>query len=256
MLDPSIFKTDIEALAARLADRGYTLDISHYNNLEAQRKSLQEETESLQATRNRTSKEIGAAKSRGEDVRPLLDSVADLGDRLKDCQSRLGSIQSELFSLFSGIPNLAHESVPVGSDETQNEEVAHWGNPRVFDFEIQDHVDLGEKLGMMDYDTASRLSGSRFVVLKGALARMHRALAQFMINLHVDRHGYTEANVPMLVNSQTLYGTGQLPKFEEDQFATRDESPYYLIPTAEVPLTNLVGDQILDVESLTMRLML
>ena len=253
MLDPQLFKGDLEQLAARLLVRGFEFDVSAFQALESRRKDVQGKTESLQAERNRVSKEIGAAKSRGEDAQPLLDSVANLGDELKSLQTELSEIQDDLHQMLIQIPNLAHESVPEGEDEEQNVEFRRWGTPAEFDFQVRDHVDLGEGLGLMDYESAGRLSGSRFVVLKGELARLHRALAQFMLNLHVDEHGYSEANVPMLVNSRTLFGTGQLPKFEEDQFRTSDDSPYYLIPTAEVPLTNLVADQIVEPDQLPMQ---
>ena len=253
MLDPQLFKGDLEQLAARLAVRGFEFDVDTFQALEARRKDVQGKTESLQAERNRVSKEIGAAKSRGEDAKSLLDSVANLGDELKSSQAELSDIQEELHELLIQIPNLAHDSVPEGADEDQNVEFRRWGTPAELNFDVRDHVDLGEGLGMMDYESAGRLSGSRFVVLKGGLARLHRALAQFMLNLHVDEHDYAEANVPMLVNSRTLFGTGQLPKFEEDQFRTSDDSPYYLIPTAEVPLTNLVADQIVEADQLPMQ---
>ena len=253
MLDPQLFKGDMEQLVARLSVRGFEFDVPAYQTLESRRKDVQGKTESLQAERNRVSKEIGVAKSRGEDAQPLLDSVANLGDELKSLQTELSEIQDELHQMLIQIPNLAHESVPEGADEEQNVEFRRWGTPAEFDFQVRDHVDLGEGLGLMDYESAGRLSGSRFVVLKGDLARLHRALAQFMLNLHVDEHGYSEANVPMLVNSRTLFGTGQLPKFEEDQFRTSDDSPYYLIPTAEVPLTNLVADQIVEPDQLPMQ---
>lgn len=253
MLDPQLLKHDIEHLSEKLHARGYTLDTDYYQSLEEQRKSLQNETESLQAQRNRISKQVGAAKARGEEFQSILDSVADLGEQLKSRQGELSTIQQKLSELFSEIPNVAHPDVPVGSDENDNVEVRRWGIPKEFDFSIRDHVALGESLNQMDYETASRLSGSRFVVMTGDLARLHRALAQFMLDFHIREHGYTEVNVPLLVNRQTLFGTGQLPKFEDDQFSTADDPPYYLIPTAEVPLTNLVADRILDADSLPLR---
>jgi seryl-tRNA synthetase len=254
MLDPQLLKQDAELLVEKLRVRGYVLDVDNYRMLEEKRRALQGETESLQAQRNKTSREIGAAKSRGEDVQPIMDSIATLGDNLKNMQAELAEVQAELTRLFSEIPNIAHSSVPEGNDEDDNIEVRRWGTPRQFDFPVKDHVDLGEALEAMDYEIASRLAGSRFVVLKGSLARLHRALAQFMIDLHTQHHGYTEVNVPLLVNSNTLFGTGQLPKFEDDQFSTDGDPSYYLIPTAEVSLTNLVADQILDHSRLPMRL--
>ena len=246
-------KQDLEYVAGKLQVRGYALDIDRYRELESKRRVLQGEAESLQAERNKYSKLIGIAKSKGEDVQEIMDAVANSGEQLKSRQADLGAVQQQLNEILSEIPNIAHDSVPVGRDENDNVEVRKWCTPREFDFEVRDHVDLGEGLKSMDYEIASRIAGSRFVVLKGPLARLHRALAQFMLDLHVNDHGYTEVNVPLLVNQNTLFGTGQLPKFEEDQFSTRDEPPLYLIPTAEVPLTNLVSDSILDAEALPMR---
>ena len=253
MLDPQLLKHHIVELAEKLRVRGYTLDTEYYQSLEQQRKSLQGEIESLQEQRNRISKQIGIAKSEGEEIQPILDSMDDLGGQLKDKKTGLGDIQRKLSALLSEIPNVADDSVPVGRDEQDNVEVRRWGTPRSFDFPVQDHAALGENLSLMDYETASRLAGSRFVVMTGSLARLHRALAQFMLDFHVREHGYTEVNVPLLVNQQTLFGTGQLPKFEDDQFRTADSPQYYLIPTAEVPLTNLVADQILDADALPLR---
>lgn len=253
MLDAQLFKQDIEQIAEKLQVRGYTLDIASYQKLESERQVLQSETEALRAERNKTSKQIGIAKSKGEEVQDILDSVASLGEQLKAKETVLNDVQQKLHALFSEIPNIAHHSVPMGMDEQDNVEVSLWGTPKEFDFEIKDHVDLGAGLQMMDFETASQLAGSRFVVMQGHLARLHRALAQFMLDLHVDEHGYNEVNVPLLVNPQALFGTGQLPKFEEDQFATSDDPPYYLIPTAEVPLTNLVANRIIEAAQLPMR---
>ena len=253
VLDPQLLRRNIDQLAERLRARGYTLDIDYYQSLERQRKSLQSEIESLQGQRNRISKQIGFSKSQGKEIQPILDSVDDLGGQLKNRKTELGNIQQKLTVLLSEFPNVADDSVPVGSDENENVEIRRWGTPKEFDFPVKDHVDLGESLKQMDYETASKLSGSRFVVMTGSLARLHRALAQFMLDFHVREHGYTEVNVPLLVNQQTLFGTGQLPKFEDDQFRTSDNPPYYLIPTAEVPLTNLVADRILDADSLPLR---
>ena len=249
MLDPRKLKQDIAHTAEVLKTRNYDLDIERFNALEQARQKLQSETEELQAERNRASKAIGVAKSKQQDAKELLDSVASLGERLKAGQAALAETQAALHHLLSDIPNLPDDSVPVGKDENDNEEIRRWGAPREFEFEVRDHVDLGVQLGM-DYEAAARLAGSRFVVLHGDLARLHRALAQFMLDLHTREHGYEETIVPMLVNPKTLYGTGQLPKFADDQFATQDDPPYYLVPTAEVPLTNLAAEQIIAPEDL------
>lgn len=254
MINPQLLKQDLAATVKKLEVRGYHLDVGHYQAMESQRKALQGEAESLQAERNRQSREIGIVKRKGGDVTGIMDAVARLGDELKGKQSALREVQARLTSLLNEIPNIAHESVPLGEGETENVEIRKWGTPREFDFEVRDHVDLGDGLGTMDYETAGKLAGSRFVVMKGQLARLHRALAQFMLDLHVQDHGYTEVNVPLLVNAQTLLGTGQLPKFEEDQFATRDNPPFFLIPTAEVPLTNLVAGKIVESDELPLRL--
>ncbi len=257
MLDPRRLKQDLANTAEVLKTRNYELDVARLNALEQARRKLQGETEALQAERNLASKAIGAAKAKGEDagggVKELLDSMAALGERLKTGQSKLAEVQGELHDLLSDIPNLPHPSVPVGGDENDNEEIRRWGEPRAFDFTPLDHVDLGNGLGMMDFDAAAGLAGSRFVVLHTGLARLHRALAQFMLDLHTREHGYEETIVPVLVNPQTLYGTGQLPKFADDQFATRDEPPWYLTPTAEVPLTNLVAGRIVEAAELPIR---
>lgn len=254
MLDPQLFRQDADILAEKLKVRGYNLDVEAFQELEARRRKVQSETESLQSRRNAMSREIGVRKSRGEDAGEVMDSVSALADSLKVAQTELASVQSELETLYSGVPNVAHESVPVGKDEQDNLEIRQWGEPGQADFEVKDHVQLGEALGGMDYDTAGRIAGSRFVVLSGGLARLHRALAQFMLDLHVSEHGYTEVNVPLLVNAGTLFGTSQLPKFEDDQFSTRGDPSYYLIPTAEVSLTNLVADRIVEDGELPMML--
>ena len=246
MLDPQLLRQDPEKLTEILTARGYDLDVPLIQSLESRRKSLQSEAESLQGQRNAVSKRIGEAKAKGEDAQPLIDSVADLGDQIKDRQVTLVEVQSAIQDIYCGIPNLPHESVPIGKDESQNVEVRKWGTPKQFDFTVKDHVEIGEKLGMMDYDAAAKLSGSRFVTMQQGLARMHRALAQFMLDLHVMAHGYTETYVPFLVKPDVLHGTGQLPKFADDQFSTQDDPPFYLIPTAEVPLTNLAAGKILE----------
>ncbi|MCY4050740.1 MAG: serine--tRNA ligase [Gammaproteobacteria bacterium] len=254
MLDPKLFRQELDELVEKLKWRGYAFDVDQYQSLENRRKSLQEQTEELQALRNRISKEIGIAKSKNENVKDLMHKVSTLGDEIKLRRSVLSEVQSELQAVLSEIPNQAHESVPLGMDEESNIEVRQWGSKREVDFTFRDHVDLGESLGMMDYGLASKLSGSRFVVLSGSLAGLHRALAQFMLDTHIRDHGYCEVNVPLLVNQNTLFGTGQLPKFEEDQFKTPEDPPLYLIPTAEVPLTNSVAARIVEDSELPMRL--
>ncbi len=245
MLDPRLLRGDLENTAAQLARRGFALDVEAIERLENERKSLQVDTQNLQAERNKSSKSIGQAKAKGEDIQPLLDAVADLGDRLKAAEARLSELQEELNAILMGVPNLPDDSVPDGKSEEDNVEVRKWGEPREFDFEPQDHVDVGEGLGL-DFETAVKLTGSRFSVMTGPMARLHRALIQFMLNLHTDEHGYTETYVPYLVNADSLRGTGQLPKFEEDLFKLNGEQEYYLIPTAEVPVTNMVRDTILE----------
>ncbi|MEN8170938.1 MAG: serine--tRNA ligase [Pseudomonadota bacterium] len=245
MLDPRLFRGELETTAAQLARRGFQLNVEAIERLESERKSLQVDTQNLQAERNISSKAIGQAKAKGEDIQPLLDAVADLGDKLKTAEERLSELQSELNVILMDVPNIPDESVPNGKDEDDNEEIRKWGEPRVFDFEPKDHVDVGEGLGL-DFETAVKLTGSRFSVMTGPMARLHRALIQFMLDLHTTEHGYTETYVPYLVNADSLRGTGQLPKFEEDLFKLNGEQEYYLIPTAEVPVTNMVRDTILE----------
>jgi seryl-tRNA synthetase len=248
MLDPKLLRTDPQAIAAKLRRRGYALDVQTLTRLEERRKVLQVQTQELQNERNTRSKAIGKAKAEGQDIGPLLTEVADLGDRLKATQSELDTVQAELESWILTIPNLPDASVPEGTDEGANLEVRRWGKPPEFAFEPRDHVDLGAGLGGMDFEVASKLSGSRFVVLSGELAHLHRALIQFMLDLHTREHGYQETYVPYLVNADSMQGTGQLPKFEADLFKVpADDGPdLYLIPTAEVPVTNLVRDEIVD----------
>jgi seryl-tRNA synthetase len=246
MLDPRLFRTDLEAVAQQLARRGFVLDTSAIARLEGERKELQTRTQELQTERNAKSKAIGAAKSKGEDTTPLMAAVSGLGERLKEVEVRLEKIQEELHAILMAVPNIPHESVPEGKDESGNVEVRKWGTPGTFAFEPKDHVDLGARLGLLDFDTAAKIAGARFSVMSGALARMHRALIQFMLDTHTSEHGYTEAYVPYLVNADSLRGTGQLPKFEQELFALRGEQTYYLIPTAEVPVTNIVRDEIID----------
>ncbi|MBS9425643.1 serine--tRNA ligase [Photorhabdus caribbeanensis] len=259
MLDPNILRNELGAVAEKLARRGYALDVDTLRKQEERRKVLQVETETLQAERNSRSKAIGAAKARGEDIDPLRQEVNQLGEKLDTAKAELEKLQAEIRDLALSIPNIPDDSVPVGKDENDNLEVSRWGEPRKYDFEIQDHVSLGELTNGLDFAAAVKLTGSRFVVMKGQIARLHRALAQFMLNLHTEQHGYLETYVPYLVNHETLYGTGQLPKFGEDLFHTKPleeeaESHYALIPTAEVPITNLVRGDILDESELPLKM--
>lgn len=259
MLDAKLFRSELAETAARLAEtRGYQLDVAKLEQLEQRRKELQVRTESLQAERNSSAKAIGKAKAQGEDIQPLLAAVDNLGQELDRAKHELNEIQDELHTIISGVPNLPAEEVPLGADEDENQEISRWGEPHNFDFEPKDHVDVAANLAQgMDFEKGAKLAGARFVVLQGAIAQLHRALAQFMLNLHVNEHGYTEAYVPYLVNHDTLYGTGQLPKFGEDLFhvqgATEKQVPMSLIPTAEVPLTNLWRDEIADEEQLPLQ---
>ena len=250
MLDPRLLRNDLETTAAKLARRGYRLDMERFANLEARRKELQVQSQELQNERNGRSKSIGKAKAAGEDIQPLLAEVAELGDKLKGLQEALSEVQEAISEISLGIPNIPHASVPDGRDEADNREERRWGEPPTFAFEPRDHVALGEAKGSLDFEAAARLTGSRFTVMAGPLARLHRALIQFMLDTHTREHGYTEAYVPYMVNSHSLRGTGQLPKFEEDLFKLCGESEYYLIPTAEVPITNLVRDQIIEADDM------
>ncbi|HEV7270428.1 serine--tRNA ligase [Pseudoxanthomonas sp.] len=256
MLDPVLLRTQPAELAQRLREtRGFDLDVSRIAELEAARKQLQKRTEELQNLRNTRSKAIGQAKAKGEDVSALMAEVAGFGDELKASEVKLDEIRSEIEAIALGIPNLPHASVPVGQDESDNVEQHRWGTPRTFDFPVKDHVELGARHGWLDADTAAKLSGARFTVLRGQLARLHRALAQFMLDLHTTEHGYEETSVPVIVNADSMRGTGQLPKFEEDLFSTElGEHTRYLIPTSEVPLTNIVRDEILDDARLPLRM--
>ncbi len=245
MLDPKLLRSDLDGVAKALARRGFTLDTARLAELEARRKAVQVEAQELQNERNTKSKSIGKAKAAGDDIQPLLDEVATLGDRLKAANEALAEVQEALRTFALGMPNLPDSSVPDGQDENDNREERRWGEPRAFDFDPKDHVDLGAALDMLDFDVAAKLTGSRFAVMSGALARLHRALTQFMLDTHTVEHGYTEAYVPYMVNPDSLFGTGQLPKFAEDLFRL-EGSDFYLIPTAEVPLTNLVRDVIVD----------
>lgn len=253
MLDPKLLRNDLKATGEQLARRGYKLDSDRIQELESARKQLQIQTESLQAERNSRSKAIGQAKAKGEDTAPLLAQVQGLGEQLAAAKDKLETLQAELDGLLLGIPNLPHASVPEGRDETQNQQLRCWGEPRKFDFEPLDHVDIGAKLGQLDFESAAKIAGARFAVLRGPLAHLHRALIQFMLDTHSELHGYQEVYVPYLVNADSLRGTGQLPKFEADLFATRSEPQYYLIPTAEVPVTNMARGEIIEAGQLPLR---
>ncbi|MCF7983468.1 MAG: serine--tRNA ligase [Thiohalocapsa sp.] len=246
MLDPKLLRAELAHVAQQLARRGLTIDTDRIEALEERRKALQVEVQELQNQRNVKSKAIGKAKAAGEDIAPLRAEVAAFGDRLKLLDEALGDIQEQMRDIALGLPNLPDASVPDGADEDSNREERRWGEPRAFDFEPKDHVDLGVPAGWMDFDLAAKLTAARFVVLSGPLARMHRALIQFMLDTHTDEHGYTETYVPYLVNADSLYGTGQLPKFAADLFKVPGERDFFLIPTAEVPVTNLVRDVILE----------
>ena len=254
MLDPKELRTDLDGISRNLARRRFLLDRGRYQGLEDERKSLQVRVESLRHQRNERSRVIGQAKASGQDIEPLRVRVRELGDALAEAEAGLHALQEKLTAFLAGIPNLLHDSVPDGADETSNAEVRTWGEPPAFDFEPQDHVELGERLGLLDFAGAAKLSGSRFVVLRGDMARMHRALIQFMLDVHVGEHGYTECYVPYLVNDDALFGTGQLPKFGDDLFALVGERGLRLVPTAEVPLTNLARDEIMEPGQLPMRL--
>ena len=256
MLDPALLRSRLAETAARLKEtRNFDLDVSAVEALESSRKQLAMETQELQNLRNTRSKSIGQAKAKGEDVAALMAEVAGLGDKLKANEQALAEAQAKLAEIALGIPNIPHESVPVGKDEHDNVETSRWGTPRSFDFAVKDHVELGERHGWLDGDAGAKLSGARFTVLRGQLAHLHRALGQFMLDLHTCEHGYLECNVPVIVNADSMQGTGQLPKFEEDLFATEvGETKRYLIPTAEVSLTNLVRDTIQDADALPLRM--
>ncbi len=253
MLDPKLLRQDPEWVAAQLKKRGLTLDITQLNTLEENRKLLQTRIQELQNSRNTNAKAVGQAKAKGENVDQLLQQVKDLGDQLKTSEEEFARVQDELQQILAFIPNIPHESVPVGQSEDDNQLVRRWGEPTQFNFTAKDHVDLGAKLGM-DFTTASKLTGARFVVLNNQLARLHRALAQFMLDMHTRQHGYQEISVPYMVNTDSLFGTGQFPKFKDDVFAIkRDGEDYYLISTAEIPVTNTVRDEILEESQLPLK---
>ncbi|MFT5879392.1 MAG: seryl-tRNA synthetase [Moritella sp.] len=258
MLDPKFLRAELEEAKQRLAGRGFELDVDAIKALEEQRKSLQIRTEQLQNDRNVRSKSIGKAKASGEDIQPLLTEVSKLGEELDSAKAELAELLIKIEAIALSLPNLPHSSVPQGKDEDENVELKRWGQPKKFDFEIKDHVDVGEGLGGLDFKSAVKITGSRFIVMKGQIARMHRAIAQFMLDTHTQEHGYTELYVPYLVNAESLYGTGQLPKFGEDLFhtkpATEEGQGLSLIPTAEVPVTNMARDTITDEADLPVRL--
>ena len=259
MLDIQLLRSDLEGVAARLATRGFALDTARFGELEAQRKAIQVRTQELQSKRNSASKLIGQAKARGEDTTAIMAEVALVGEELKQTEVQLTELQGKLQQMLEGLPNMPHESVPVGASELDNVEVRKVGSIPQFGFAVKDHVELGEALKGLDFETAAKISGARFSVLKGTLARLHRALAQFMLDTHTDQHGYTETYVPYLVNAASMRGTGQLPKFEEDlfrvprQMGEEGEQNFYLIPTAEVPVTNMVRDEIVPLEQLPLK---
>ncbi len=254
MLDPQLLRADPEGAAKALAPRGYTLDVAAWRELESRRKELQVRVQELQNQKNLSAKSIGQTKARGEDIQPLLDQVRHLGEELGQAETEFNGIRDRQQEWLMLIPNLALPEVPAGKDENDNVEIRRWGEPAAFEFEPRDHVELGGRSGLLDAEAAAKLAGARFTVLRGNLSRLHRALAQFMLDVHTQEHGYTEVYLPYLVNQETMTGTGQLPKFGEDAFATTDEPPRYLVPTAEVPMTNLVAGEIIDSEELPLRM--
>ncbi|MBX9964196.1 MAG: serine--tRNA ligase [Burkholderiales bacterium] len=255
MLDIQLLRTDIDAVAKRLADRGFQFDVAAFNALEAERKTIQTRTQELQSKRNALSKSIGQAKAKGEDTAPLMAEVAGLGDQVAACEKQLEMVQAKLSDLLLVVPNIPHASVPVGKSSDDNVEVRRVGTPRKFDFTPKDHVDIGEAMGQLDFAAGVKIAGARFTVMKGGIARLHRAIAQFMLDVHTQEHGYTEVYAPYLVNAASALGTGNLPKFEDDLFSVprKDAEKLYLIPTAEVPVTNIVRDEILPLEKLPMK---
>ncbi len=255
MLDVQLLRARLDFVAERLATRGMSLDVAAFQALEDERKTRQTRTQDLQARRNALSKQVGQLKGKGEDASAVLAEVAGIGDELKANEAALAELLERFNAFVAGLPNLPHDSVPVGRSEEDNVETSRWGTPPVFDFEARDHVDIGARLGGLDFETAVKISGARFTLMKGGLARLHRALAQFMLDTHINEHGYTELYAPYLVNAASMFGTGQLPKFEEDLFAVpkADGSKLYLIPTAEVPVTNIVRDEILPLDALPLK---
>jgi seryl-tRNA synthetase len=254
MIDVQLLRTDLDSVAARLATRGYTFPRAEFLALETERKDIQTRTQDLQAARNATAKKIGQAKAKGEDVAALMAEAASVNAQMGDLEKRLAEVQERMRQFLAVVPNPPHASVPSGTSAEQNVEQRRWGTPRKFDFPVKDHVDVGEGLGMLDFAAATKIAGARFSLMKSDVARMHRAIAQFMLDVHSREHGYTEIYAPYLVNAQSMYGTGQLPKFEQDLFVVpRDEEKWYLIPTAEVPVTNIVRDEIVPLESLPLK---
>lgn len=253
MIDPKLLRTELDTVAEKLAKRGYELDKAFWQQVEEQRKSIQVKTEELQAKKNAGAKQVGLMKRNGENTDALMAEMATISSDMKQAEDALKALQEKILAAALTIPNLPDDSVPAGKDENDNVEMRRWGEPRQFEFEVKDHSDLGEDLGLLDFEMAAKLTGSRFSVLKGQLAKLNRALIAFMLTTHTDKYGYTEMYVPYMVNADSLLGTGQLPKFEEDLFKLRGEKEYYLIPTSEVPLTNSVRDKILDPESLPIK---
>lgn len=253
MLDPKLIRHHLQETAEQLARRGVQLDVEVIQSLEDKRKSVQTHCESLQQESKARAKSIGAVKAKGGDIEPLLKEVGDLKSKLSEAETELSAIQQEWESLVSAIPNIPADDVPEGKSEDDNVEVRRWGTPKEFDFEVQDHVDIGAGLAQLDFELGGKIAGSRFAVMRGSIARLHRALIQFMLNTHIQEHGYTEIYVPFIVNKESLFGTGQLPKFEEDLFKLRDDREFYLIPTAEVPVTNVLRDEIVDAAQLPLR---
>ena len=255
MLDAQLLRSQLAFVQERLATRGFVLDVARFEALESERKRIQTETQDLQAKRNAASKQIGQLKAKGEDTSAVMAEVAGLGDALKAGEERLAALLTDIQGFVASLPNLPHESVPVGRSEADNLEVLRWGTPRSFDFEVKDHVDVGTALGGLDFETATKISGARFTLLRAGIARMHRALAQFMLDTHTTEHGYTELYAPYMVNAESMFGTGQLPKFEEDLFAVPrgDGGKFYLIPTAEVPVTNIVRDTVQAASALPLK---
>jgi len=253
MLDPQLLRSEPEAVAKALITRGYSLDAEAWRELETRRKALQVRVQDLQNQKNQSARSIGQAKARGEDIQPLLDEVKHLGEELGQIESEFGEVQAQQQAWLMDMPNLALPEVPTGRDESDNVEIRRWGEPPSLGFKARDHVELGAANGLLDSESAAKLAGARFTVLRGGLSRLHRALAQFMLDVHTQEHGYTEVYLPYLVNAETMTGTGQLPKFGEDAFATTDDPPRYLVPTAEVPMTNLVAGEIIDADALPLR---
>ncbi|OAI14743.1 MULTISPECIES: serine--tRNA ligase [Methylomonas] len=252
MLDPRLFRSELETVCQQLQRRGFQFDAAAYQALEDRRKDIQVKTQDLQNERNTRSKAIGLAKAKGDDIQPLLDQVADLGDQLKAAEAELNDVQNQLNALMAGIPNILDAAVPEGKSDADNLEVSRWGEPRQFDFQPKDHVDLGEPLGM-NFEWGAKIASARFVVLAGKLATLQRAIIQLMLNTHINEHGYQETYVPFLANADSLRGTGQLPKFEADLFTVQNEPTFYLIPTAEVPVTNIVRDAIVEAKQMPLK---